>query len=88
MDVVRMSNCNDPGAATFSLWQARHHIGTGVINENNAVGWCELATRDTEQVREFYTGLFSWKTEGSAIMATYIEFSTDGQARGGLLPMD
>ncbi len=83
----RMSNCKDPGGARFSLWQAKRHIGAGVINENNAVGWSELATRNTEQAREFYTGLFGWKTKGAASMETYVEFSTDGQDRGGLLPM-
>ena len=75
VDVGRMSNCKDPGGAMFSLWQARRHAGAGVINEN------------TGQAREFYTGLFGWKTKGSAVMATYLEFSTDGRARGGLLPM-
>lgn len=87
MDMGRMSICKDPGGAMFSLWQARHHIGASVVNENNAVGWCELVTRDPEQAREFYTGLFGWKIKESAIMATYLEFSTDGQERGGLLPM-
>jgi predicted enzyme related to lactoylglutathione lyase len=87
MDVGRMSNCKDPGGAPFSLWQARRHAGAGVLNENGAVLWTELATRDTEQAREFYTGLLGWETKGSAVMATYIEFSTDGRARGGLLPM-
>jgi predicted enzyme related to lactoylglutathione lyase len=87
VDVGRMSNCKDPGGAMFSLWQARRHAGAGVINENNSVLWTELATRDTGQAREFYTGLFGWKTKGSAVMATYLEFSTDGRARGGLLPM-
>lgn len=87
MDVGRMSNCKDPGGAPFSLWQARRHAGAGVLNENGAVLWTELATRDTERAREFYTGLLGWETKGSAVMATYIEFSTDGQPRGGLLPM-
>ncbi len=87
MDVGRMSNCKDPGGGTFSLWQAKSHNGAGVLNENNAVGWSELATRDTEQAREFYTGLFGWKTKSAASLATYLEFSTDEQPRGGLLPM-
>jgi hypothetical protein len=87
LDVGRMANCKDPGGASFSLWQARRHAGAGVLNENGAVLWTELATRDTEQARAFYTGLYGWETKGSALMATYIEFSTDGRARGGLLPM-
>lgn len=87
MDAGRMSICKDPSGATFKLWQARRNIGAGVLNENGAVLWTELATRDTQQAREFYTGLFGWETKGSAVMDTYIEFSTGGRARGGLLPM-
>jgi predicted enzyme related to lactoylglutathione lyase len=59
-----------------------------VINENNAVCWSELATWDTGQARDFYIGMFGWKTQSSANMASYIEFISGGLARGGLLPMD
>lgn len=88
MDVGRMAICKDPGGAVFSLWQARSHRGAAVLNENNAVCWSELATWDTARAREFYVGLFGWQTKGAVNMATYIEFSAGGQARGGLLPMD
>jgi len=87
MDVGRMSTCKDPEGAVFSLWQPKKHNGDGVLNEAGAVGWCELATRHTAQAREFYTGLFGWTTKSSSVLATYIEFSTDGKPRGGLLPM-
>jgi hypothetical protein len=88
MDVGRMVNCKDPGGAPFALWQAKRHIGAGVINEVNSVCWSELATWDTGQARTFYEGLFGWETKSAVNMETYFEFSTDGVERGGLLPMD
>lgn len=88
MDVGRMVNCKDPGGAQFALWRAKRHSGAGVLNEVNAVCWSELATWDTAQARDFYAALFGWETKANANLATYIEFSTDGQPRGGLLPMD
>jgi len=88
MEVGRMSICKDPGGAVFSLWQAKQHKGVSVAWQENAVCWSELATWDTAQARDFYTGLFGWATKGAANMATYLEFSVGGRPRGGLLPMD
>jgi predicted enzyme related to lactoylglutathione lyase len=88
MDVGRMVVCKDPGDAVFQLWQGKTHKGTGVYNENNTVGWSELASRDVPRVREFYANLLGWETKGAANMPTYIEFYAGGEPRGGLLPMD
>lgn len=89
MEFGRMAVCQDPGEAVFQLWQAKSHSGAGIFNENNAVGWSELASRDVPRVREFYAGLLGWDTKGAAGMPTYIEFSAGGgEPRGGLLPMD
>jgi predicted enzyme related to lactoylglutathione lyase len=59
-----------------------------VIGQDNSVCWAELATWDTGQARDFYTALLGWQTKGAANMPAYIEFSINGQPRGGLLPMD
>ncbi|MCC7157298.1 MAG: VOC family protein [Bryobacterales bacterium] len=88
MDYGRLSVCKDPGGAVFSLWQARTHNGVGVMDENNAVCWSELATWDARQAGDFYRGLFNWATRGSANMPTYLEFSVAGKPSGGLLAMD
>ena len=88
MDAGRMSICKDPGGALFSLWQARQNQGAGVMDENNAVCWVELATWDTAQAAAFYRALFNWETRSSANMSTYIEYYAGGKPRGGLLPMD
>lgn len=88
MDLGRMSVCQDPGGAKFSLWQPKAHKGAGVIGQDNSVCWSELATWDAPQARTFYEALFGWSTKGAASMPTYIEFSVAGCPRGGLLPMD
>jgi predicted enzyme related to lactoylglutathione lyase len=88
MDVGRMAIAKDPEGAMFSLWQEKRHSGAGIMSEDNAVLWSELATRDTAKAAEFYKGLLGWETEGHAITRTYIVFSVGGVGRGGLLPMD
>ena len=88
MEHGRMAICTDPGGAIFLLWQPKKHFGAGVVNQDNAVCWSELATRDVPKAREFYTKLFGWATKGAANMPTYVEFSAGGRPSGGLLPMD
>lgn len=88
MEYGTMAVCRDPGGAVFSIWQAKTHPGAGIINEDGAVCWSELATRDAVGAREFYTKVFGWDIKASAGMATYAEFSAGGQPRGGIMPMD
>jgi predicted enzyme related to lactoylglutathione lyase len=90
MESGRMAIVKDPGGAVFSLWQAKSNQGVGVFSEPNSVCWAELATWDTARARDFYTGLFGWKTKSSPGMATYIEYTADGNTwpSGGLLPMN
>jgi hypothetical protein len=88
MGAGRMAICKDPGDAVFTLWEPKAHKGAGVIGQDNAVCWTELATWDTGKARSFYEALCGWSTRGSANMPTYIEFSVAGSPRGGLLPMD
>jgi predicted enzyme related to lactoylglutathione lyase len=87
-DYGRMAVCQDPTGAFFCVWQAKTHPGAAIINEDNAVGWSELATPDVETARQFYTEVLGWETKPSKGMATYIEFKAGGEYRGGLMPMD
>lgn len=87
-DQGRLAVCKDPTGALFSLWQARKHCGAGVIDEDCAVCWTELATCDVPRARDFYCKLFGWTTRPSRGTPAYIEFAAGGQNRGGLLPMD
>lgn len=88
MEVGRMAVCKDPGDAVFYLWQSKMHKGVGISNENNTVGWVELATWDTAKARDFYSKVFGWATKNNSNMPTYVEFMTGDEPRGGLLPMD
>lgn len=59
-DAGRMAVIMDPVGAVFSIWQAGQHIGARVVNEHGALVWNELATKDTEKAKEFYTEFFGW----------------------------
>ena len=56
----RMSVVADPAGATFGIWQAKEHIGAGLVNEPGSLGWTELNTTDMESARGFYASVFGW----------------------------
>ena len=58
----RMAVLADPEGAVFSVWEAKTHTGAGIVNEHGAVNFNGLATRDVEQAKAFYGGLFGWGT--------------------------
>lgn len=62
-DVGRMAIAQDPTGAFFKVWQPLNHIGVGVLNENNAMCWQELATRDLEGAKNFYSTVFGWDSQ-------------------------
>ncbi len=80
-DAGRLSVCQDPGGATFSLWQAGRNRGVDVIEQHNSVGWTELATWDVPQAQAFYTGLLGWDTHPSSGMETLHRFAAGGSRR-------
>ena len=61
MDVGRMSALSDTTGAVFYLWEARSHIGAGLVNRPGAMCWNELATPDPEASQRFYSGLLGWE---------------------------
>jgi len=89
MALGRMAVLQDPEAAVFALWEARMHIGAGVIQETGTVGWSELATRDSAAAAAFYSALFGWTTAPSQNAPTeYLEFSVSREPMGGFLQMN
>ena len=76
----RMSVIADPLGAVFQLWQAKDHIGAGLVNEHGAFTWSELMAHDARSAAAFYetvTGLRMIDApmdDGSA----YTGFSLDG----------
>ncbi len=61
MTFGRMAVFQDPTGAFFSMWQARDHIGMGVLGEPGAFCWADLQTRDREKAMQFYGSLFGWE---------------------------
>ena len=89
MDVGRMAVIADPEGAIFCLWQPKSHAGAGAVHENNAIGWVELAARDSRQAAHYYAQLFGWKVREKShpVAGHYQMFSVDGYDWGGMLPM-
>jgi uncharacterized protein len=54
MDAGRMAFVMDPSGAAVAFWQARSHIGAGLVNEPGTVVWNELITTDPSAAGKFY----------------------------------
>ncbi len=57
-DAGRMAVLQDPQGATFSVWQAKEHLGCRVKNEPGALIWSELLTTNSKEARSFYSRVF------------------------------
>jgi predicted enzyme related to lactoylglutathione lyase len=85
-DIGRMFVLKDPGGAHLSVWQPKTHKGTGVRGPRTMC-WAELATRDTNAAKPFYTSVFGWGTKIDPKM-NYTEWQNGGTSVGGMLQMD
>lgn len=89
MDAGRMAVLQDPTGAVFQIWQPGKHVGARIMREPGAMTWTELATRDTEGAKKFYTSLFGWKEKtSSGAGMTYTEFSLDETPFAGMMEMN
>jgi len=61
MDAGRMAVVADPEGAVFCVWEAKENIGANVVNENGALNFNGLATRDAAAAEPFYGAVFGWK---------------------------
>jgi uncharacterized protein len=89
MDAGRMAVLQDPTGAVFQIWEPKRHQGARILREPGALCWTELATRNANAAKQFYTSLFGWheKTSTTAGMM-YTEFSVDGTPGAGMMEMD
>jgi predicted enzyme related to lactoylglutathione lyase len=60
MDAGRMAVVADPEGAVFCVWEAKENIGAKVVNENGALNFNGLATRDPAAAEAFYGAVFGW----------------------------
>ena len=87
--IGRMAFIQDPGGATFALWQSIKHFGAGIFGEPNSLCWTELMTRDAKQATDFYTGLFQWEAEAKESGdLQYTEWWLHGTTVGGMMTME
>jgi predicted enzyme related to lactoylglutathione lyase len=83
----RMAVIQDPTGAFVSMWQARDHIGSGLVNTPGAITWNELATRDPQQAQDFYSALLGW-TFSPGPRPDYRMFYVGDRVNGGVIQMD
>lgn len=87
-NVGRMAIVQDPTDAVFALFQSADHTGAAPMdNRPGMFCWNELATRDPERARTFYSELFGWSAEESEMSptATYTTFKNAERLAGGML---
>lgn len=91
MEVGRMSVIQDPTGAVFCTWQAKNWDGENrtPFNVPGSLTWNELATRDVESAKRFYTELFGW-SENTQNMGEhdYTAFMDGEDYRAGMMSMD
>lgn len=63
MDSGHMAVVSDDQGAVFGLWQPAAHKGAEEYNEPGFHGWNELATKDVEKAKTFYTAVFGYEYE-------------------------
>ena len=88
MDAGRVATFKDKEGAVICAWQPGSNKGAQIVNEPGAFAWSELATRDPDAAKSFYTSVFGWDTEDLEMGETaYIQLQIDGRPVGGMLPL-
>src|SRR5881392_3442906 len=54
MDAGRMAMFTDPEGAAFCVWQAKEHKGARIVNEEGALNFNILNSRDAARAKPFY----------------------------------
>ena len=89
MDVMengRMAVIQGPTGGIVSLWQTNQHKGAGIFNIPNTMSWNELATRDTEAAKVFYTSLLGWEAQSNEM--GYTMWTNNGRPNGGMMQIN
>ena len=84
MDVGRMAAMSDSTGAVVYLWEARGHIGAGLVNVPGAFTWNELATRDPEGAERFWGELLGWRFEQVSSDPAYWSIYNGERTNGGM----
>jgi predicted enzyme related to lactoylglutathione lyase len=60
-DNGRMLFALDPSGAAFGVWEPGQHTGSQLFDEDGALCWAEINTREPDAVDTFYQGLFGYR---------------------------
>ena len=84
----RMALFFEPNGAMFAVWQGQEHGGAKRKNQPNSVCWNELASKNAQASRDFYTQLFGWQYQIQDMDGMpYTLFLQDGEQVAGMLEM-
>ena len=85
MDQGTMAVFQDPTGAVFCIWQAGKHKGAELVNVPGSFSWNELATRDMNAAKAFYTKVFGWTPKANPMPdgSEYIEWQVKGRSIAG-----
>lgn len=83
-EVGKMAIVQDPGEATFAMFQPGEHQGAQPMdNRAGMFCWNELATKDPKSATTFYAELFGWNADTSD--PEYTMFMNGDRLAGGML---
>jgi predicted enzyme related to lactoylglutathione lyase len=89
MDQGTMAAFMDPTGAAFCVWQPAAMKGAEMVNQPGSFSWNELATRDMNAAKSFYSKVFGWTPKGNPMPdgSEYVEWQLDGKSIGGGMTM-
>ena len=62
----RMLIAVDPEGAMFGIWQPQAHAGAQLVNENGALTWNQLTSRNLDGAARFFGSVFGLRVRGAA----------------------
>ena len=80
----RMAVFADPTGAAFGIWEPGQLIGADICDEEGAMQWVELSTRNQSAALPFYETVFGWQPK---VTEEYTEFQLGGQSVAGCMTM-
>lgn len=87
-DAGEMAVFADPEGSRFAVWKAINHIGIKRRQENNALCWVELACRDIDKAKDFYTQALGWTCKLADMPEfEYHEWYVAERAIGGMMAL-
>jgi uncharacterized protein len=89
LDQGRMGVFTDPPGAAFACWQPKQNTGAELFNEPGSLTWNELATRDAEGSKPFYSAVFGWTPSDTPMGdVTYTIWNLGDRGIAGMIEMD